>query len=209
LIDREAAREARRLGHTMLGEEHYLLAILAAAPDSAAAAVLEDCGLTATAIENWLAEKKWPRRPAPGSFVKVGPRAGRLRARAEGLAAGIGEPGPTPEHLLLAFVWDGLSVNLVDRAGVTREAVVTALASRGVDVPSVPLPPALAERERQQEVVIPRSESEAVVSYLGTLCEPMAMAWRHLDAYRTWIAADDSLGDLSELVRSARADRAG
>ena len=92
-------------------------------------------------------------------------------ARAEGLAIGLGARTMTPEHVLLAILWDpALWLNrLLERAGATPARLLEELGRLGVPTPRG-LPP--KRRSWGPFVTVSRDEFERVAADLsraGTL----------------------------------------
>ena len=149
-----AAQEARELGHPWIGSEHLLLALVAA--ESASGEALRACGLSYEAVRevvSSLSDSYVQRTPKnddlystsspPHNWLVHDPNTQRIAARAEGLAAGMGDAAVRDEHVLLALLWDPSSpvaLRLMERLGATREGVLKELGRRGVEVPEVPLP---------------------------------------------------------------------
>ena len=134
-----AWREAKRLRSTVIGPEEYLLAILHPEMSrSIAAQSLRDCGITREAIAELC------RHHATNEIdggPQLNPAGYRLVASAEGIAAGLGASQVTPEHVLLAFLWDpDRSALQLKQFGSSREQVRARLAERGVDLPQPELP---------------------------------------------------------------------
>jgi ATP-dependent Clp protease ATP-binding subunit ClpA len=112
-----AADQARRLDHSWVGPEHYLLALLA--EPSVATEALAELGVTYDRLYDHLRnqeeEPEWaPPRYERAKGLSPNPAAYKLEARAEGLALAWGHRWPAPEHFLLAMVYedDGAAARL-------------------------------------------------------------------------------------------------
>jgi ATP-dependent Clp protease ATP-binding subunit ClpA len=147
-LESRAAREAQDLGHRRIGPEHLLLALLDTG--SAGREVLGTCGLSRESVMGEISRlpegyhRMIPRGGTPtGPMLVYDPDIRSIRARAEGLAAGMGSTRVLDEHVLLALLWEPgppLAVRLIQRLGVTREQVLAELRRRGVETPELPLP---------------------------------------------------------------------
>lgn len=79
----------------------------------------------------------------PSGGATTGPLWHETAGRPQGLAATLGEEGDVPEFVLLSLVWrpgDKWFPSVLSSAQTSREAVVSALAARGIPVPPSPLP---------------------------------------------------------------------
>lgn len=140
-----AAEQARRLDHSWIGPEHYLLALLA--ESSVASEALAELGVTYDRLDDRLRnqeeEPEWASpRYEQARGLSPNPAAYRLEARAEGLALAWGHRWPAPEHFLLAMVYedDGVA-GWLHHLGASRPAILETLRRRGVRVPEVEPPP--------------------------------------------------------------------
>jgi hypothetical protein len=150
-----ASREAAALGHTWIGAEHYLLAILAMKVESAAVAALAHLGVRhdefASDLATAIAASEPPINDASieAEDVTLNPAAHEFLGRAEGIAVGLGAPAVTLEHVLLAYLWDtSHSYGSLESFGLTPQAVLEELERRGVAVPTASLPPPPRPRTR-------------------------------------------------------------
>ena len=141
-IQERAATAAWALGHSWLGAEHLLLAVLSGS--SASSKALHASGITASnfarEIEG-LSERYTGDKGAPGKARPLTYRRSALdtMARAEGLAAGLGSRNLNDDHVLLALLWSRsptIAEQLLRRRGVTRGAVLDQLEREGVPLPT-------------------------------------------------------------------------
>jgi ClpA/ClpB-like protein len=140
-IQRASFHEAQRLGHHWVGPEHGLLAILRGDPEDVARQVLEEAGLAAAMLERQLeGMNRGPKDGEPARGAVTNPAWHHAYGRAEGLALGLGDGVLQPVHLLLALLWDRWHWQFPEQQGVSREAVVEALRSAGMTLPSAPMP---------------------------------------------------------------------
>jgi hypothetical protein len=201
--------EAFRLEHSVVGDEHFLLALLHPSQDTAAARALRAGGVSYEVVSQELSRAIRESDPPPREFD---PESGvclsgsnRLLARTEGLAVGLGDPVPREEHLLLAYLWDTDGEWPLDRCGTTRQEVYERLAEEGVALPTVPLPPTrIPPKGLHQRVDVPPERLREVLSALHSLLpEESEWGW-NVDPRtdRAWIAGIGEF-DLEERVRQA------
>jgi hypothetical protein len=178
----DAYAEAGRLGHQWVGPNHLLLALLRDDRPSTAQTVLHELGLAHGDAERRfvasLVDGEPPVRStiAKGRYVTASPAFAELRGWVGGYAAAAGcEPGP--EIVLIGLCW-----RFEERLdGVSRHAVLAALAERGVPVPTVA--PPIEHVEAGERVDVPLARLEAV--------------------YRTLLAADRLVGFNSDADNDA------
>lgn len=142
-----ALREAIRLAHPSAGPAHVVLALLDREHLSVAQEVLVAVGVDKERVEA-AAARQYRRRRGDPSPAPAGSTAEPLwhetAGRAEGFAATLGGGAGDAELVLLALLWQPVHrwfADLLASAGTTREAVVDALAQRGVPLPRRPPPP--------------------------------------------------------------------
>lgn len=131
--------KARLLGHHRAGEEHLLLALLDAWPDSRARQALAAAGITYDNAVAGLAaqfDREGPPVPHRYSGTLTAPSHHDVVGRAEGFAVGLGYSTPNAEHGLLALLWQvgGRVDRLIRSLGTTPEAVLAALVTEGTGV---------------------------------------------------------------------------
>lgn len=203
-----AFQEAIRLEHSFVGDEHFLLVLLQPSSETEAARALRSCGVTHEAVSAEFARVMRKSDPPPRPFdpeagILLGSGGARLLARAEGLAAGLGDPVPREEHVLLAYLWDYWEEWLLNHCGTTRAAVYEQLREQGVKVPSVPLPPThVPPPGRHQRVDVPPERlAEMLSACHGLLPEESEWGWNVDSANaRAWVAATGDDFDLERLV---------
>jgi Clp amino terminal domain, pathogenicity island component len=145
-IEPRAWELARETGYPVVAAELFLVAIAELPEGTPARDVLVSLGLDAERLMRET-EAHWRAGPDPGpdSSRRLGysPQMSGIMGMATGLAVSLGDGDVTPEHLLIALVWDAHSgANWVlRRAGVSREDIIEGLRSRGVTMPPAPLPP--------------------------------------------------------------------
>ncbi len=141
-----ALSEAVALGHRHAGLPHVVLALLDERRPSVARDALLAAGVTPEFVATFGVETygSVSHDPQDQAGAVAEPLWHETAGRAQGFAAGIGERVVRPEHVLLALLWQPRPTwfeGLLRAAGTSREALVDDLASRGVTVPEVPLPP--------------------------------------------------------------------
>ncbi len=151
-----ALRSAHLLGHHWAGEEHLLLALLAAGAGEPAAGALAGAGVTEggvrTALQAHL-ERAGPPTPRRYAGTRSSSAYHTACGWAHGLGLASGTPDPRAEHFLLALLRDpdGVAAGLIEAHGSSRAAVLAELAARGVHAPPFGVPDgglaAAAERE--------------------------------------------------------------
>jgi hypothetical protein len=186
----QAFREAEALGYGVVGPEEFILAILAGT-NSPARTALEHFGIThdalAEAVSTSLEGADPPLDPLDRVASTTNPAAHELMGRAEGIAVGFGAPAVTPEHVLIAFVWDD-SGALEGWFDVPREAVLEHLGQLGVQVPGGPLPP--PPPPSGPRIFIPYDESDAIIGELLTRLPPdSGFGCNHDGTSRAWVLA--------------------
>jgi hypothetical protein len=160
-----AESEARRLNHGVATDGHLLLALLRSEPGPAQEALhavgyrAEDCEVRLSALLQ--------RESAPG-FTTFSPRMYVLQGRAEAFAASFGAAVVTPEHALLAMMWDDHPTVWQRDGADVRPEVLALLRSRGVSVPET-LPPALAPGWTQRVALADPADWRRVCDHLQAI----------------------------------------
>jgi hypothetical protein len=195
---------AERLGRNVAGDDLFLVAILELPPGSPAKAALEVEGVDAGKA---LEEVRTTGDLDSDSFegLVFPPAFNAVLGRAQAFAATLGDGTITPEHVLLALLWDpsNLASQLVWRLGVPRERVVASLASMSVTVPTTPIP-AQHEIEVGERVWFDRSRVRDVIGLLGRRIDPGTHWSFNYEGERAWAVAEDHV-DLEALVAEALA----
>jgi hypothetical protein len=187
-----AFREAAALGHTWIGSEHYLLAILAMEVESPAVAALARLGASDPPINDASIEAE---------DVTLNPAAHEFLGRAEGIAVGLGAPAVKLEHVLMAYLWDtSHSYGSLEGFGLTPQAVLEELERRGVAVPTGSLPPRPRPGTR---VFVPFDAADEIWTRLyDRLPHDSGLGINHdEESRRAWVVADQDI-DLESHVRS-------
>ncbi|HLI45170.1 MAG TPA: Clp protease N-terminal domain-containing protein [Acidimicrobiales bacterium] len=133
---RQAAEEARQLGHGFVGTEHLLLALFSD-PDGISAKVLARTGVTREAVLGFVTEQVPPTAPLDlGLPMPFTPRAtAALRAAVE-QALGLGHNYIGTEHLLLGLYGDegAIAYQALAAAGLGYERAREAVAALVVEL---------------------------------------------------------------------------
>lgn len=200
------ADEAVRLGQHWMGPEHTLLGILRGDQDDIARRALERAGVDAAMVEGWITRMDTGTGDER-SGVSPNPRWHEIHGRAEGLAAGLGAEETATVHFLLAVLWDKRRWNLTETPGVSREAIVAALADLGTTLPQGPLPALDRKLNMTQYVEFPRSATSQVLELLTRRHPPGAgptYGFNYKDDEIAWVRAEDGI-DLQGIVDEALA----
>jgi catechol 2,3-dioxygenase-like lactoylglutathione lyase family enzyme len=190
------------LNRPVLGDDLYLLALARLDPEAPARQVLEAEGVTADVLMTRIRT-----RGDGGASAKLGmtysPTYYAMHGRAAAFAAGLGDGTITPEHLLLALLWDGSGAasQLLWHVGASREAMVDGLRSRGVAVPAAPLP-AQREMDLGEPVWFDRDQVQAVIDELRATVPPGIHWGFNYDGDRAYAVAESSV-NLEQLVAEA------
>jgi ATP-dependent Clp protease ATP-binding subunit ClpA len=120
-----------------------------------------------------------------------------VKGRAEGLAAALGDGSITPEHVLVALMWDPMSLSsqVVHRVGASRQRIIDHLRHAGVVVPQAPLPPQ-REIERGERVWVDRDLVDSVVAYVGRHIPPETVWGFNYEGDRAWLIAESHVEGL-------------
>lgn len=187
-----------------MGDDLLLVALLELDPDQPARRALEAEGVTQErvldrirAVGDGSAEK--PRG------VTYSPATYTIQGRAEGFAAALGEGPITPEHVLLALLWDPVSMSSRSlwKLGVAREGVLDRLREAGVQMPSARLP-AQREIDWGERVWFDRDKVRAVLDHVRLHLSPETSWGFNYEDARAWVIAESSV-DLQALVHRALA----
>ena len=208
-VEGAAFKEAERLGHSFVGPEHGVLALLRGDPADLARLALEDVGITTDGVERLLTRmiEADPRAtPEPAGGISPNPAWYRVIGRAEGLAAGLGTGNVRSLDLVLALLWSRRP--LLDQPAASREALVEALAQRGAALPSTPLPELERRPQFTQRVEFPRRNLNRVLQLLverHPVGAGPTYGFNHDEAERAWVNAEDGI-DLQGIVDAAVAE---
>jgi ATP-dependent Clp protease ATP-binding subunit ClpA len=210
-----SAEVARRLEQSWVGPEHVLLALFD--EPSAATEALEELGATRERVEQHTRATSWsdpPRRPDdPSRGQSPNPAWYKLTGCAAGLALAAGRRRPDPEHDLLALVYTGHTVApLLHGLGSSQQALLEALARRGVGVPAVD-PPEHRPLRGFHRVEVTQAELRPVINVLIER-HPPGSEWRwgfnwlpgdpvEGQPQRAWVGAEEGV-DLDAALATAR-----
>jgi ATP-dependent Clp protease ATP-binding subunit ClpA len=202
---RVAASEAFARNHTHLGTEHILLALAALDDDLAAARALRELGFDLATARAQLdaTAGQLPERTTPAlrpEGVTSTPAVQRLTGRAEGLMLACGDRELTPEHLLVAMLWQGsgLCLSILRDQGISTTAVHHKLREFGVK--ATPDEPSEYIRVRWGErVTVSVDQLRLVVRHLPKMLPPDTTFACNYEGDHAYVVATEGV-DLPELV---------
>jgi catechol 2,3-dioxygenase-like lactoylglutathione lyase family enzyme len=201
-VEKTVVDVGMELQRQVLSDDLFLLALARLGPESPAGQVLEAEGVTPDVL---LASIRTPGDG--GTSTKHGmtysPAYYAMHGRADAFAAALGDGTITPEHVLLALLWDAgnRSCSVLEALGVRREAVVEGLARNDVPVPASPLP----ERRRVdfgERVWFDRDQVQRVIDHLRAVLGPRTAWGFNYEGDRAWAVAESSV-DLETVVAEA------
>jgi hypothetical protein len=202
-IFRGVIEHARRLGYAVATDDLFLLAVAELPRGTPAREVLGALGVSADRLRN----ESFPtsREPAEREGLLFPPAYNALAGRAEAFAASLGSGPISPEHVLIALIWDptSLSSQLLWRLGLSREDIIEGLRSRGVAVPRAKLPPQ-REIDIGKRVWLDRDQLQRVISEVPKKLPLEAHFGFNYEGERAWVVAEASV-DLRSLVEEALA----
>jgi hypothetical protein len=207
---------AKRLDQGWIDPHHVLLALFD--EPSAATEALEELGVTRAGVEE-SARAMSRSDPPPSSYdpakgLSPNPAWYKLTGCARGLALAAGRARPGPEDFLLAMVYGEHAVGpLLHRAGANEQALLDALARRGVPVPAVD-PPVYRPMRGHHRIEVTEAELKEVLKVLGER-HPPGSEWRWGFNWlpddpekggprRAWVGGEEGI-DLEDALATARA----
>lgn len=183
------------LGRAVATDDLFLLALAGMDPSRPARRALESEGVTAARIRPEVLTDGDGNVPGR-STITYSPAYYAMYGRAAAFAAALGDGTITPEHVLLALLWDpgSRSSHILWRLGAARERVVQHLSDLGVAVPPATLP-AQHEVDIGERVWFDRDQVQVVVDHLRLHLPPGTWGFNY-DGDRAWAhaAADVDLG---------------
>jgi hypothetical protein len=199
-----ATAHAFRLRRAVMGDEFFLVGALQLDAQQPARRALESEGLNAKRLLGEIRASGDDSAAAP-DWLTYSPACYLLLGRAQGFAAVLGEGPMTPEHVLLAVLWDpgSTSSHLLWRLGVDRGRVLERLRDLGVAVPSTALPPQ-REIEWGEQVWFDRDKVNSVLDHVRLHFPPDTRWGFNYENDRAWVRAEASV-ELRALVEGALA----
>jgi ATP-dependent Clp protease ATP-binding subunit ClpA len=196
-IFRGVGEHARRMSYPVASDDLFLLAVAELAEGTAAREVLESVGINAERLATEISSIA-RTVPAESTGLLFPPAFNSMAGRAEAFAASLGDGPISPEHVLMALIWDPTSQasQLLWRLGVSREEIIDRLRSRGVGVPRASIPPQV-EVEMGERIWIDRDDLQHVIAELHL--PPEAHFGFNYEDDRAWVVAKASV-DLRSLV---------
>jgi catechol 2,3-dioxygenase-like lactoylglutathione lyase family enzyme len=186
----------------VLGDDLFLLALTQLPPGTPARDVLEAEGVTADIVLARIRtggdggqSAKFGMTYAPAYYL--------MHGRADAFAAALGDGKITPEHVLLAMIWDGggTASQMLWHIGARREALVEGLRGRGVPVPATPVP-AQREVDLGERVWFDRDQVRTVIDKLRATVPPGTQWGFNYEGDRAFAFTESSV-DLEALVAEA------
>jgi hypothetical protein len=154
-VSHSAGLEATALGHHWFGEEHILLALLAAEADSPEVRGLTELGMTRDRVTTALLahiEEVGPPTPKEYDGALSYPSFHTAAGRAQGLALGTAATVPLARHYVPAVLWDdsGTVAALLADLCIARDQALAAVGDLAAVIPAaVTANPLVAPAERQ------------------------------------------------------------
>lgn len=132
-----------------------------------------------------------------------------MHGRAQGFAGALGNGAVTPEHVLLALLWDpsALSCQVLDRLGVCPQQILDRLRDLDVPVPKAALPPQ-RKVDMGERVWFERADVPCVLDHLRLHISPATRWGFNDDGDRAWVFAESHV-ELDVLVAAALASKSG
>jgi ATP-dependent Clp protease ATP-binding subunit ClpA len=199
---RAVTSRARELGRDVVTNEFFLLGLLELAEPVIARRALEAEGLSFDRVVADLRTRADAKSESPHGLM-FPPAYNEVLGRAQGFAATLGDGTITPEHVLLALIWDpanGAS-QLLWRLGLPRERVVERLRQMGAAIPVAPIPEQ-CEIEAGERIWFDRTHAQRVVSYVGKRIPPGTFWGFNYADDRAWIIGESTV-DMGALVDEA------
>src|SRR4051794_831209 len=158
-----AGRELRR---QVLGDDLILLALARLPEQATVCQVLAAEGVTADILLANIRTGGDGQDSLDAGFTYA-PAYYLMHGRVDAFAAALGDGTITPEHVLLALIWDAGSASsqLLWKLGVSRERLVEGLRACGVPVPAAALP-AQREVDVGTRVWFDRDQVRAVIDHI-------------------------------------------
>lgn len=198
-ITQAAAHHARELGRDVMSDGLLLVGLLELDPEQPARRALECERVTVERVLEQI-RVSGDERAAESRGVTYSPASYTIQGRAEGFAAALGDGRITPEHVLLALLWDpvGMASHILWELGVERARVVDRLHHEGVPVPAASLPPQ-REVDLGDRVWFDRDKVKVVLDGVRQHLPPETHWGFNYADDRAWIIAESSV-DLQALV---------
>lgn len=203
-VSQPAADHAIALGRSVMTDDFLLLALLELDDDQPARQALTACGATRGRVFAGIRSSGDRSADTPRG-VTYSPMMYTMQGRAEGFAAALGSGQITPEHVLLALLWDPVraSSRSLWTLGVAREHVLDRLREAGAHVPAAPLPPQ-REVDYGKRVWFDRDKVDVVVDHVRLHLPPNTTWGFNYEDDRACVIAESSV-DLQALVDRALA----
>jgi ATP-dependent Clp protease ATP-binding subunit ClpA len=157
VIFKGVIEHARRMGYTVATDDLFLLAVAELPEGTRARHVLASEEIQGEHLAIHISSRARPM-PEGTKGLLFPPAFNSMAGRAEAFAASLGDGPITPEHVLIALIWDpgSGSSQLLWQLGVSRESIIDGLRSHGVAVPLAPIPPQVVVRDGRKDLDGPR-----------------------------------------------------
>lgn len=204
-VSQRAGQHAIDLGRLVMGDAFLLLALLELDAAPPARRALEAEGVTRDRVLEWIRVSGDASDDQPRG-VTYSPATYTVQGRAEAFAAALGDGEITPEHVLLALLWDPVSGSsqALWKLGASRERVLDHLRDDGVALPQASLP-AQREIDWGQRVWFDREKARTVLERVQLHVSPETTWGFNYEDDRAWVIAESCV-DLQALVDSALAE---
>lgn len=201
-VSERAAQHAVELRRDVMGDAFLLLALLELDGAQPARRALEAEGITRDRVLEWVRVSGDVSDDEPDG-VTYSPAAYTFQGRAEAFAAALGDGEITPEHVLLALLWDPVSGSsqAVWKLGSSRERVLDRLRDDGVALPQTSLP-AQREIDWGERVWFDRDKVSTVLERVRLHVSPETTWGFNYEDDRAWVITESCV-DLQALVDSA------
>jgi ATP-dependent Clp protease ATP-binding subunit ClpA len=113
------------MAYPVASDDLFLLAVAELREGTPARDVLESKGISVERLATEISSRALPM-PAESSGLMFAPAYNSMAGRAEAFAASLGDGPISPEHVLMALIWDpsSLSSQLLWRLRVSRENII-------------------------------------------------------------------------------------
>jgi Clp amino terminal domain, pathogenicity island component len=194
-----ALGHARRAGYTVAVDDLFLLAVAELPEGTPARDALVAEGLDPDRLEAQITSQAIGQ-PDDRAGISFPPAFNGMLGRAEAFAATLGDGTITPEHVLIALIWDPTSHSsqTLWRLGIARESIVESLRSKGVPVPPAPIPrqTTVAVGER---VWVARDAMDRIIAEVPRRLPAGAHFGFNYEGDRAWVVAEAGI-DLRAMV---------
>lgn len=202
-------RHPRKLGRHVAGDNLFLLALCDLPGNTAARRALQEEDVIAPRLLPKVRTSGDDRPDKESGSITFSPATYLMHGRAQGFAAALGDGAITPEHVLLALLWDPTSASsyLLWQLGVDRARIVNRLAAHKVPIPKASLP---SHREITwgKREWFAREDAGAVIEHLRLNITPGTPWGFDYEGEKAWAVAEASV-DMRKLVDEVTGGKRG